>query len=141
MIVDEYAWFQFDTAVEKLAEVIDITNKKYIFGIPRGGYPLAVALSHKLDLCMASIPIGHPHSEMNPNNTIVVDDICDSGETIGWMIEQGWDCYTWLYREGCKIKPKNHIQTISGHIWAVFPWEDVTKARLDYEYYTKRRKK
>ena len=132
------SWIMFDIAIDKLTEIIDTKNKKYIYGIPRGGMPLAVALSHKLNLEMTQIPIDHPHALMNGNNTIIVDDICDSGKTIGWLIEQDWDCYTWLLRENCKVKPKGYVNYMEENTWVVFPWEDKTKANQDYKNYMRK---
>ena len=44
-----------------------------IYGIPRGGLCLAVALSHKLNIELLKEP---------RNNILIVDDIYDSGETL-----------------------------------------------------------
>ena len=44
-----------------------------VHGLKRGGYIPAVMLSHQLNL---------PYSEVVLKDTLVVDDICDSGETL-----------------------------------------------------------
>ena len=45
-------WENFGIMMDELYEIIKISNIKFdgIYGIPRGGLPIAVALSHKLNL-------------------------------------------------------------------------------------------
>ena len=55
---------------------ISFKQIKNIYAIPRGGLPLAVSLSHRLNL-----PIIMNETEISPQ-TLVVDDIFDSGATL-----------------------------------------------------------
>ena len=105
---------------------IQITD---IYGLQRGGLIPAVMLSHKLGIPMTINSIS--------KTTLIVDDICDSGET---------------FRELFKIHPKSkfaclHFKPHTSHFhpdfsankffsdaWIVYPWERVdSKAIADYK--------
>lgn len=55
-----------------------------IYGIPRGGIPLATALSATL-----GIPLINRPAERNWQNIIVVDDLIDSGRTLKPFVDRG----------------------------------------------------
>ena len=68
---------------KNIEDVINTINpeifKKYknIYGIPRGGLIPSVLISHKFNI---------PISLVIESNTLIIDDICDSGETMGDII-------------------------------------------------------
>ncbi len=70
-----YNWEEVEELVDLLAQQIIKSGRqiKYIFGLQRGGLIPAVLLSHKLGIPMTQNP--------NSPNILIVDDICDSGET------------------------------------------------------------
>lgn len=72
----DYACYK--ATIAALAENIKGTGRKYdaIYPIPRGGYFAAIELGKLL-----SLPIECDRSKIT-DNTLVVDDICDSGKTI-----------------------------------------------------------
>jgi hypoxanthine phosphoribosyltransferase len=83
-------------------------------GIPRGGLIPATLVSHKLGLPYNDGPIGA--------NTLVIDDICDSGNTIKNSIG--------VYTATLHTKLSAIVQpTLSANIlvnesqWIVYPWE------------------
>jgi|APSaa5957512535_1039671.scaffolds.fasta_scaffold00685_34 GTP cyclohydrolase IA len=76
-----YKLEQFQKDVKRLAQlIINETDGKYecIYGVPQGGVPLAMALSHELEI---------PITEFSPLNfyvggsVLIVDDVIDSGAT------------------------------------------------------------
>jgi len=69
------SWDETHRLVRILADKVrhDLPNIDSIYGIPRGGLVPATLLMHELDLKWSNV--------MLPN-TLVVDDICDSGKTI-----------------------------------------------------------
>ena len=75
-----FTWHDFDDAMRMLSLTIQSSGKIFndIYGVPRGGLVVAVALSHLLDLPMIT-DVG-----LVSSSTLVVDDISDSGTTCRW---------------------------------------------------------
>jgi len=69
------SWDDIENAVDDLCQQIpfELPNIDSIHGIARGGLIPAVLISHKLGL---------PYTDVILPNTLVVDDICDSGVTL-----------------------------------------------------------
>jgi len=55
-MVSLFTWSEFDKSVEHIAEKCKFLEFSGIYGIPRGGLCLAVALSHKLKINLISEP-------------------------------------------------------------------------------------
>jgi len=124
-------WEEIEELVELLClqivkSGIQITD---IYGLQRGGLIPTVMLSHKLGIPMTINSIS--------KTTLIVDDICDSGET---------------FRELFKIYPKSkfaclHFKPHTSHFnpdfsankffsdyWLVYPWErEDSKTIQDYK--------
>jgi hypoxanthine phosphoribosyltransferase len=116
-----YSWGEIEELVELLC--LQIVKSGYqitdIYGLQRGGLIPAVMLSHKLGIPMTVNSIS--------KTTLIVDDICDSGET---------------FKELFKIHPKSkfaclHFKPHTSHFnpdfsankffsddWIVYPWEE-----------------
>ena len=109
-------WEEFGIMIDKLAKLIKDSGMKFhdIYGIPRGGLPIAVALSHKLNLPLTEIPEG--------DNLLVVDDISDTGKTLKKF--QG-SFIAVLYNTEWTISPPTYFVDVkkSKKDWIVFPWE------------------
>lgn len=121
--VEEISDGYFQTLIYHLASRITPGKYNSIYGIKRGGMVVAVYLSHLLD-----IPIVDDKG-INPK-TLIVDDICDSGETLT-IFTKG--CFTFksfvpdtatLYlRKGrSKFTPTYWINDALEY-WIKFPWE------------------
>ena len=83
----KYTWQEFDKDCLKIVEWIKSENLtfKNVYGPPRGGLPLAVKLSHLLNIPLSLDTI--------KQNTLVVDDISDTGNTLFPIKEEfkdGW---------------------------------------------------
>lgn len=92
-----------------------------VFGLPRGGLIFAVMLSHRLNIPMLAAPV---------KGCIIVDDICDSGESLlhyckntsGQKID--YNIATMFYKENkLGIVPDFWLNE-KGDKWIVFPWEE-----------------
>ena len=96
---------------EKIAT--EYPNIDSIFGIKRGGLIPAVLISHKLNL---------PWSDTMLPNTLVVDDICDTGVTLKNTI----GCYNAVLHykphTSCYI-PHLWANVHEGDEWIIYPWE------------------
>ena len=72
-MVTYFTWGEFDKSVEHIANKCKFLKFSGIYGIPRGGLCLAVALSHKLKINLISKPI---------KNSLIVDDVYETGITL-----------------------------------------------------------
>ena len=109
------SWDDISQLVEKLCEKIitEQPNIDSVFGLKRGGLIPAVMVSHKLGL---------PWSDVMLPNTLVIDDICDTGITLKNTIgvysavlhhKPHTSCYT----------PNIYAQIHEGNEWIIYPWE------------------
>ena len=72
-MISYFSWSEFDESVEQIAHKCRFKNFSGIYGVPRGGLCLAVALSHKLKIELISEPI---------KNSLIVDDVYETGITL-----------------------------------------------------------
>ncbi len=56
-MISYFTWEEFDKSVEYIAKKCKFLEFSGIYGVPRGGLCLAVALSHKLKINLISEPI------------------------------------------------------------------------------------
>ena len=112
------SWNLIDEAVTDIAFNIKNTNQDFkgIYGIPRGGLILAVMLSHKLDL-----PLIMSKDELD-ENSIIIDDIADTGKTLLDFVEYESYVVTIHEHEQSLIKPDYSVID-KGDKWIVYPWE------------------
>ena len=121
------SWNDFDQAVEQLAAQAAGCNG--IYGIPRGGLVLAVALSHRLEL---------PLLEAAQPGCAVVDDVVETGLTVAPYRQLEGSCVlVWI----SKLEPQwwQAVELTSSSEWIVFPWEDRGRAEADERDYRARR--
>jgi uncharacterized protein len=100
-----------DTLCEKI--ITEIPNIDSVFGLKRGGLIPAVMVSHKLGL---------PWSDVMLPNTLVIDDIADTGKTLKNTI----GCYTatlhYKPHTSC-YKPNIYAELHEGDEFIYYPWE------------------
>ena len=72
-MISYFTWSEFDKCVEQIATKCSFREFYGIYGVPRGGLCLAVALSHKLKIELISKPL---------KNSLIVDDIYETGLTL-----------------------------------------------------------
>ena len=108
-------WEEVGKMIDKLAVKIKKSGIKFdgIFGVPRGGLPLAVILSYKMDIPVLLYPTA---------NTLVVDDISDNGYTLQRLKNKK---IATIYTTDLTItKPDWFVEKkLSKEHWLVFPWE------------------
>jgi len=108
---------QLAVVIEKQKKILKYT--KYICGIPRGGYPIAIHLAHHLNKNFLEFYHLEPKDE---KFTLIVDDIADTGETLKHYTT--WELRgtaTLFYKERSIIKPDFFVEVTDK--WIVFPWE------------------
>ena len=128
-MISYYSWEDFDKSVEYIANQCRFLEFSGIYGIPRGGLCLAVALSHKLKIKLISEPI---------KNSLIVDDIYETGITLNPYKDIEGAMFFVLFS---KIEPTwwNTVFTSKKDEWIVFPWEDSENFNSDRNEYKKRR--
>lgn len=126
-------WDDFDKAVEQLSCLIyslAIPSDVPLYGEPRGGLCLAVALSHRTSRPMVSEP---------QDGMIWVDDIIDSGKTLQAIMDRYTSVYPFAWAGNKTINNRSHFYLDKhGDDWLVFPWESISKAKEDRDSYVAR---
>lgn len=107
------SWDDINILVEDLCQTIASSGAdiKSITGIQRGGLIPAVMISHKLHI---------PFVSRINKDTLVVDDICDTGETLKKTI--GMYTATLHYKPTAIFTPDFYSKEV-GTEWIVYPWE------------------
>ena len=128
-MISYFTWNEFDKSVERIANKCRFKNFSGIYGVPRGGLCLAVALSHKLKIELISKPI---------KNSLIVDDVYETGRTLTTFKDIEGAMFFVLFS---KIKPTwwNTLFISKKSQWIVFPWENTLNSKSDREEYIKKR--
>ena len=118
-------WEEYDKSIRILANKIKKSKQKFsvIYTFKRGGLPIATHLSHLLKINRIEID----KAPLWKENTLIVDDISDTGETLEGVIT--WRKYlrrpyklaTLHRKSGTKVEPNYYVKTINK--WIVYPWE------------------
>ena len=128
-MINYFTWTEFDKSVEHIADKCKLINFSGIYGVPRGGLCLAVAISHKLKIELISEPI---------KNSLIVDDVYETGFTLTTFKNIEGAMFFVLFS---KIKPTwwNTIHVTKKSQWIVVPWENTLNSKSDREEYIKKR--
>ena len=128
-MVKYISWSEFDESVEYVANKCKFLEFSGLYGIPRGGLCLAVALSHKLKINLISEPI---------KNSLIVDDIYETGITLKTFKDIEGAMFFVLFS---KVSPTwwNSVHISEKSDWIVFPWENPLNLQSDRNDYSKKR--
>ena len=128
-MISHFTWSEFDKSVEHIYKKCKSIEFSGIYGVPRGGLCLAVALSHKLKINLISKPI---------KNSLIVDDVYETGITLNTFKNIEGAMFFVLFS---KIKPIwwNSVHISEKNEWIVFPWENVANFKNDRDEYIKKR--
>ena len=126
--VEVISWEKYEELANKLASsiILNGTPIKNIYGIPRGGMVLAVSLSHKLGL-----PVITDEEDIS-TETLVCDEISDSGKTMRDFLKRHEGCYTAsLFVDYYTGYYPNAYAATKRAEWLEFPWETELKLQED----------
>ena len=128
-MISYFTWDEFDKSVEHIANKCKFLDFSGIYGVPRGGLCLAVALSHKLKINLISEP---------KKNSLIVDDVYETGITLKTFKEIEGPMFFVLFS---KNKPTwwNSVHLAEKNEWIVFPWENSLNLQSDLNEYIKKR--
>ena len=122
-------WKDVENAIESIAYRIKKCDIEFssITGLPRGGLIPAVMLSHKLNIPYKESP--------TMGNILVIDDICDSGETLHkFKHESNVYTATIHYKQTASVEPTFWYSLVQDKDWIVYPWErDDSETIADYK--------
>lgn len=106
-------WEDAERFVERLSE--ECGDVSGVFAPARGGLCLGVMLSHALGVPLLMAPC---------DNCLIVDDICDTGDTM-LHYRNATDCKiaTMFYVEGASVTPDFWMFEKERGDWVTFPWE------------------
>jgi uncharacterized protein len=133
------SWDEIDELVNSLTQQIAQSGIQIenIFGLQRGGLIPAVMVSHKLGIPMTK-------GTISPN-TLIIDDICDSGVTFANFFETHQKEYAFPFNlnfaclhykpQTSKFKPTFYSSIWNSNDWIVYPWErEDSNAIQDYKF-------
>jgi hypoxanthine phosphoribosyltransferase len=140
MIEKRYvSWNEIDELVNSLTQQIAQSGIQFenIFGLQRGGLIPAVMVSHKLGIPMTK-------GTISPN-TLIIDDICDSGVTFANFFETHQKEYAFPFNlnfaclhykpQTSKFKPTFYSSIWNSNDWIVYPWErEDSNTIQDYKF-------
>ncbi len=128
-MISFFTWSEFNISVEHIANECKFLEFSGIYGVPRGGLCLAVALSHKLKIDLISEP---------KRNSLIVDDIYETGITLNNFKNIEGATFYVLFS---KVNPKwwHTVKVAKKNEWIVFPWENTMNFEFDRKEYIKKR--
>jgi len=140
------SWASIGKKINDLTDLLEGRSFDRVVGISRGGLPLGVALSHKLNLPFSVVGVSSYNDETNEQETLVCDtpdvifkgwegsilvcdDIADSGRTLQFLNSKikknpkitEITTVTFYYKESSVVKPDTYLEMTDK--WIVFPWE------------------
>ena len=124
-----FTWLEFDNSVDFIANKCKKLKLSGIFGVPRGGLCLAVALSHKLNIQLIEKPL---------KSSLIVDDVYETGITLSnFKNIEGVNFFVLV----SKKKPIwwNAVNLSLKEEWIVFPWENIVNELNEEKEYKRRR--
>ena len=124
------SWVEFDQVVQRLADRLSSGSFAGVYGVPRGGLCLAVALSHALERPLLAEP---------QPDALIVDDVYETGRTLEALHARfpTARCVVWV----SKSPPQwwDAVVVTNSSEWLLFPWENAAQARSDEETYRRSR--
>ncbi len=108
-----YSQSEFERDIKILSLKINSDHYTSIYPIPRGGIPVAIALSEKLNL---------PLTDVTKKGTLVVDDLVDSGRTREKYLDYDFACIH--VKSNAKLQPEFYVDKKDG--WIEYWWEKMS---------------
>lgn len=115
-------WEEVEGFIDNVISKYKLDNITGVYGLPRGGLVFAVMLSNRLHVPMLAAPV---------KGCIVVDDICDTGESLIHYVKNSsgeshgdYHIVTMYYKENKLGIVPEFYEFEKANDWIVFPWEE-----------------
>ena len=123
-----YSWTDYDNDIKKILK--EIEDRKWnimgIYGVKKGGWPLAVTLANHLNIQLYTTLDDMRY--IPDSGKLIVDDISDEGKT---LININQICamksVTLFIKEDTRFIPNFYCNKAKRNEWIVFPWEPLKK--------------
>ncbi len=125
------SWDEFDSCLIQLSLACRGKQFSGVYGFPRGGLCMSVAISHLLTIPFLNEPIP---------NSLIVDDVYDTGFTFNQIKNiSGVTAFVWF----SKVEPVwwDAVEVCDPSEWLVFPWENPLLAEKEKQSFQLRRGK
>tara|TARA_Y100000034_G_C6772961_1_gene344928 strand:+ start:405 stop:842 length:438 start_codon:yes stop_codon:yes gene_type:complete len=127
-------WNEYDKMIDKITYWVKYEQDDEIgaiYGVPRGGLPIAVSLSHRLGLPLL-MNYADKKLVAKGKKVLVVDDIADTGHTLIDFDNPSNVVVTLHYHEDSVVLPNYYVE-LKGDEWIVYPWEEIDSEQIqDY---------
>ena len=111
-------WNMLGYHLDKMVQALKKDKFVGVYGVPRGGLPIAVYISHHLNIPLLDSPC---------DECLIVDDILDSGNTVSELIIEyelkDIKIATIHYKKKSVIAPDFYDVLVQENEWIVYPWE------------------
>ena len=118
------SWEQYQEAIDgmvrKYEELYKNSECGAIYGLPRGGLPIAVSLSHRLNLPL--LMNYYDRKVVTDKKILVVDDIADTGNTLKDFDNDHNVIFT-IHHHDDSITTPHFWMWDKDDKWIVYPWE------------------
>ena len=116
------SWKEYEEHIDSIVNWVKSSRLKIgaVYGLPRGGLPIAVSLSHRLHLPL--LMNYFDRKIVTDDFILVVDDIADTGHTLKDFENSHNVICTFHYHKQSIIEPEYWV-TEKGDDWIVYPWE------------------
>ena len=114
--IEEISWDDLMLNLQILSH--QIPPNSLVYGIPRGGVIIAYLLNYQVP----SIRVINSIKTLTPD-TIIVDDIVDSGQNLKNWLDEGFRVATVYFRNSCIYTPTYYAKKLEHTKWIRFPYE------------------
>jgi len=126
---------EYGELVDELVDLVKTTKFDCIYGIPRGGLPIAVHLSHHTNKSLIDYELV-PWDFYIDKKLLIVDDIIDTGLSLDSILQlfrnHVVDVTVATLFKRPSINMKDHIFVEESSEWIVFPWELLDEEPSEY---------
>lgn len=118
------SWVEVMNSVLVLAKLL---KGRQVYGVPRGGALIATLLSYQ-GCTLARNPLESPFKGTKEKGVVIVDDIADSGGTLGAFAVVGFQTAALIIKGECTPKPNFYAHCITEGDYIAFPFERLFEA-------------